>query len=626
MHCQNCGAQADKQARFCGSCGQSLLEPKTVGHADALSPTLESHPPPKPPPVEDEEAADNATTSSKERKSERKNSELRRKSNTMLAGYSAFDEPQTPVPQTPAPKQAKKTMLGMLGPGDSPVLAQPALPQALPDGTDMAHGKTMLGMQSAEGLAPSLPPAPNPHAPAEPAATAPARAVAHAQSDAPSDQDDGDEPVVLPGPRSLLRSWWLVGGGLLLFAIGVGAWLGSGSLHEVSFVGEYVWRDDGAKLNLQVDGADEGLKVAWKEQEVSVHNGRATLNLDDQDLAPGTVSFDIRWRPANRDAWHNQSVKVDVPFHVFADQERLSRKPPELRVVVRAPKGSKVTLDERVVVPSGDRFERVYTLKEPEPSDDRMVHHSRFTITTPEGDSHQGTHIFNAPVAYLQVMQPPDNFVTTKDTVVLRGKVHDGATVELDGTKLRLRNGLFHSLFRLQSHGKYSPTLTVRQEGFVPRQQRITIRRVDDLAQAARTFEADETIDYAALTERAETIEGTPVAFSGYVYHSGASGHDTSVQVLLKQCPSGDKCPAWVTYPAAIQVADRSWVEIRGYADGFQKFRTRDNKTDSIPRIRAIFLLPTKSTSTPAPRPAKKTRKPRTKRPHKKIGEVVNPW
>ena len=57
VQCNNCGEDSANDARFCGSCGQSLREPTEAAEADGYSPTLESQPPPSPAEVLSEETS-----------------------------------------------------------------------------------------------------------------------------------------------------------------------------------------------------------------------------------------------------------------------------------------------------------------------------------------------------------------------------------------------------------------------------------------------------------------------------------------------------------------------------------------------------------------------------------------
>lgn len=146
-----------------------------------------------------------------------------------------------------------------------------------------------------------------------------------------------------------------------------------------------------------------------------------------------------------------------------------------------------------------------------------------------------------------------------------------------------------------------------------------------DLRSAAEDFDSDPTVDYAALRERTKDVLGRAVAFVGYVYHAQKSQHETNIQALVEKCDGDRKCPVWVTYPGDVAVSERSWVDVRGYADGVQKFRTKDGKVDTIPKVRAAFVLP-KSQASEEPSKSTPRSKRKRRRATKARGDVVNPW
>jgi hypothetical protein len=66
----------------------------------------------------------------------------------------------------------------------------------------------------------------------------------------------------------------------------------------------------------------------------------------------------------------------------------------------------------------------------------------------------------------------------------------------------------------------------------------------------------------------------------------------TVLQMLARDCPSGQRCPLWVTYPAATDITADQWVRVLGTVAGEQQFRSESNRVLTVPRVDAVFVLP----------------------------------
>jgi hypothetical protein len=62
----------------------------------------------------------------------------------------------------------------------------------------------------------------------------------------------------------------------------------------------------------------------------------------------------------------------------------------------------------------------------------------------------------------------------------------------------------------------------------------------------------------------------------------------------VRACPHGERCPLWVSYPAATELTVDSWVRVLGVVQGEQQFRSETEEVKSVPKVEAVFLLPAK--------------------------------
>ena len=63
------------------------------------------------------------------------------------------------------------------------------------------------------------------------------------------------------------------------------------------------------------------------------------------------------------------------------------------------------------------------------------------------------------------------------------------------------------------------------------------------------------------------------------------------VQILVRDCASGQRCPMWVNYDGARPPEINRWVRVLGEFSGEQQFRTSSGEVKRIPRVDAAFVL-----------------------------------
>src|SRR5690606_30113461 len=95
------------------------------------------------------------------------------------------------------------------------------------------------------------------------------------------------------------------------------------------------------------------------------------------------------------------------------------------------------------------------------------------------------------------------------------------------------------------------------------------------LAAEAATFVANAELTYARIAQNPATYRGQRVAYSGVVYNVDVRDGRSVLQVLVDDCPAGERCPLWVTYPAATEAELRARVRVLGTVAGEQQFRSQ---------------------------------------------------
>ncbi|HEX4352202.1 MAG TPA: hypothetical protein VHZ95_04795, partial [Polyangiales bacterium] len=101
-------------------------------------------------------------------------------------------------------------------------------------------------------------------------------------------------------------------------------------------------------------------------------------------------------------------------------------------------------------------------------------------------------------------------------------------------------------------------------------------------------------LTYAKLAPNPTIYRGQSIALEGRVYAFDARAGSSVIQMLVRPCPSSQRCSVWVVDPQAGEVAVDNWVKVLGTVDGEQQFRSEKNEVVTVPKIVARFILPAK--------------------------------
>jgi hypothetical protein len=155
-----------------------------------------------------------------------------------------------------------------------------------------------------------------------------------------------------------------------------------------------------------------------------------------------------------------------------------------------------------------------------------------------------------------------------------------------------VNEGRFLHAYPVPALGDATPRIVARAPDRAPATRTITIHRVADLAAEAAGFEFDRALTYARIAQSPAVYQGQRVALEGRVYNVDVQGGRSVLQMLVRDCPAGQRCPLWVTYPAATDVTVESWVRVLGSVAGEQQFRSESGQVRTVPRVDATYVLP----------------------------------
>jgi hypothetical protein len=360
--------------------------------------------------------------------------------------------------------------------------------------------------------------------------------------------------------------------------------------------------ESGEVLRVEVPGIPDGYRARFGGTELPLSAARAEFPLSAAALHVGDNALTIDLI-APGGAVETHQVTLTLTYRVRADLGGLSGSPPAIVVVVEALPGSTIVLDgQPLTLDATGRATRSYPLEGMTPTAEGLVEHvAHYTITpagTPAAGAApaapvQGTLTTRVPLTTMHIDRPGDEAVTDRDSVEIAGAVLAGATLTIDGAPVTvLPEGRFLYSYPLAAPGEFTPRIVATAPNRAPAVRTLRVRRVADLAREAATFTFDRTLTYARLATAPTTFASQRVMFEGRVYNVDVHDGRGVLQMLVRDCPTGQRCPLWVSYAAAVDVTVESWVRIYGTVEGEQQFRSTTGEIRTVPSVNATFVLP----------------------------------
>lgn len=538
------------------------------------------------------------------------------------ADHDADHDDASPVPKG-APRRpvagSARTMLGMPAPDKAAVAAavqqakaeraeaasrreepEPSTdaPEAKPAARSRAaalgsSNRTMIGQPAPKVVPAEAAPAPRSEPPPPKPASVPPGPRERAPVVYPNETSE-EVPLTLPVKRTGTVAKVILGLGLVALVVGLGA-LGFMALRGSSDLrATVVQGEDGEMLQIEVPGAVEGTRLRFHGSEQPLETGRARFPLRAEDLVLGDneLAVDVL---APDGAVRTETLELHLALRVRADLGPLASSPPAFDVVVEAPAGSTATLDgEPLELDASGRGTRRYPVEATEAdAEGRVERVVRYRVVPPEGQAAQGELRTRVPLTALRIDRPGHDLVTDAATIEVAGAVGPGATVTVAGTSVEVRESRFVTRHPLPQVGEHTIEVVARAPGKAPHLERIRVRRVADLAAEAARFEVEPDLTYARIQQNPALYRGRRVAFEGSVFNVDVREGRSIVQMVVDDCTAGQqRCPLWVTYPGATDVARGQRVRVLGTVVGEQQYRSQSNEIRTDPRVDATFVLP----------------------------------
>jgi hypothetical protein len=345
----------------------------------------------------------------------------------------------------------------------------------------------------------------------------------------------------------------------------------------------------------EVPGAPAGSRLRFGGQEQPLNAGRASFPLAADSLRVGdnVVLADVV-KPNGETT--SARITLAVFYRVWVDTAALRADRSALDVVVTALPGTHVTLDgEELKLDAQGRATRSFPLDVVHQAKAGMIDHVvHYRMQPPSGETVVDELHTQIPVAMMQIDRPGLEVVTDHESIEIAGAVGRDTQVRVDGHEVPVKDQRFLYSLALPKPGDFQPRVVASAAGKAPLGVTLKIRRVHDLVAAAREFVPDANLTYAKLAPNPTIYRGQSIALEGRVYAFDARAGSSVIQMLVRPCPSSQRCSLWVVDPQASEVAVDHWVRVLGTVDGEQQFRSEKNEVVTVPKIVARFILPAK--------------------------------
>jgi hypothetical protein len=394
-----------------------------------------------------------------------------------------------------------------------------------------------------------------------------------------------------PPPKSMLGPVMLAVAIVGVLALGAFLWLGQNDGPPVKV---RIENENGAeKMVFEVAGAAPGSKLRFGGIEQAIEGGQAVFPLGSGSLQVGrnAVLFDVLQPGGDSEAG---KVVLSLDYRVTVDTAPLQTGKGAVDVVVAALPGSKVWIGgEELALDAQGRAQRRQEIETSTLKEGKSVEHVvSYRVQPPSQEPQVGQIKTVVPIASLEIDRPGLVIMTDRDSVEIAGRVDADSTLTLNGEPIAVQDGRFLHRLPLPAPGKHEPELIARATGKAPRAVKLSIERVADLAAAARAFAPDASLTYAKIAQNPEIYAGQKAQFEGRVYNVSVDGGRSVLQMLVRDCPAGVRCPLWVDYGAATDLTVEKWVRAVGTLAGAQKFRAENGTEQTVPRLSAVVLVP----------------------------------
>jgi hypothetical protein len=357
-----------------------------------------------------------------------------------------------------------------------------------------------------------------------------------------------------------------------------------------------------AEARVDANGADllhvtcatcpDGTEVRAGESKAKVTAHAADLILP-TPLKVGENLFTVAVdRPASgRD--ENVSLIVQIGYRIRPDLSALDSERPVLRIAIEGAPLATMTIDGKPLALGADgkgQYDLDVTsecmgLADDVKSIERAIPYS---VVGSTGTPEQGVVNVRVMVPPLHLDSPTTHTIIERDQFVLAGRTGRGARL-IAGTQAIAvaADGSFSRSMPAPALGENSIKLRTTVPGQAPRMATIKVRRVERLAEEAKTFAANAPLPFADLAASASRYVGQPVVLSGEIVESRSQGATNLALLDVQKGCSRPPCLARLVFAGEEPVARTDRVQVYGYVT--RAISPGADAAGTVPEIEVAF-------------------------------------
>jgi hypothetical protein len=443
----------------------------------------------------------------------------------------------------------KKTIMGVAMPGIAPLApgiaketSHSSHPGPALDGGTVGVGPPVAGQTVGVGYAPEISP----------------RHAERRRSSAPPPPPPSQSSATIA-----IASGLLLAGGAVAFAI--------------------FWRSPAplrAEARVDASGADllhvtcatcpDGTEVRAGDSKAQVNSRAADLVLA-TPLKVGENLFSVAVDRPGSGRDETVSLIVQIGYRIRPDLSALDTDRPLLRIAIEGGPMASMMIDGKPLTLGNDgkgQYDIDVTsdctgLADETKSIERAIPYS---VVGSTGVAEQGVVNVRVAVPPLHIDSPTSRTIIERDQFVLAGRTGRGARLLAGSQAVAVAaDGTFSRSIPAPALGENTVKLKTIVPGQAPRMASITVRRVEHLADEAKTFAANAPLPFADLAASVSRYVGQPVVLSGEIVESRSQGATNLALLDVQKGCSRPPCLARLVLAGEEPVARTDRVQVYGY-------------------------------------------------------------
>jgi hypothetical protein len=287
------------------------------------------------------------------------------------------------------------------------------------------------------------------------------------------------------------------------------------------------------------------------------------------------------------------SLIVQIGYRIRPDLSALDSDRPLLRIAIEGAPLASMQIDGKTLTLGSDgkgQYDVDVTSECTGLSDDakNIERAIPYSVVGSTGAAEQGVVNVRVAVPPLHVDSPTPHTIIERDQFVLAGRTGRGARVVAGAQAAPVAaDGTFARSIAAPVIGENSVKLRATVPGQAPRIASVSVRRVEHLADEAKTFAANAPLPFADLVASVNRYVGQPVVLSGEIVESRSQGATNLALLDVQKGCSRPPCLARLVFSGEEPVARTDRVQVYGYVT--RAISPGTDATGSVPEVEVAF-------------------------------------